>query len=97
VLSQCKVNVLDELELNSIEAIAELVRQGFGISVVPQLANVQWPRDRALRVITLPGVDVKRHVGLLERTHHARAGFTGIIKQYFEAGAKRLGASYRRS
>jgi len=89
VLGQCKVKVRDELELNSIEAIAELVRQGFGISIVPQLANVQWPRDRALRVITLPGVDVKRHVGLLERTHHARAGFTAIIKQYFETGANR--------
>ena len=96
VLGQCKVKVRDELELNSIEAIAELVRQGFGISIVPQLANVQWPRDRALRVITLPGVDVKRHVGLLERTHHARAGFTAIIKQYFETGANRQPSPERR-
>ena len=85
VLSQCKAKVRDELELNSIEAIAELVRQGFGISIVPQLANVQWNRDRALRVIALPGVDVQRHVGLLERKHHARAAFTAIIKRYFEA------------
>jgi DNA-binding transcriptional LysR family regulator len=88
VLSQCKANVHDELELNSIEAIAELVRQGFGISIVPQLANVQWQRDRALRVIALPGVDVKRHVGLLERKHHARAAFTSIIKRYFEAAPR---------
>ena len=88
-LSQCKAKVRDELELNSIEAIAELVRQGFGISIVPKLANVKWDRDRALRVITVPGMDVKRHVGLLERKHHARASFTAIIKQYFEAGANR--------
>ena len=37
------------MELNSVEAIVALVRQGFGVSIVPQLANVQWSRDRALR------------------------------------------------
>jgi DNA-binding transcriptional LysR family regulator len=87
-LGQCKAKVHDELELNSIEAIAELVRQGFGISIVPKLANVKWDRDHALRVIAVPGIDVKRHVGLLERKHHARASFTAIIKQYF-AGHQR--------
>lgn len=85
VLNRCKVTTSDELELNSVEAIVEIVRQGFGISIVPQLANVRWDRDRSLRVIPLPGIDVQRHVGLLERTRHGRMRFTGAIKEYFRA------------
>jgi DNA-binding transcriptional LysR family regulator len=87
VLSQCGVTCRDEMELNSVEATVEIVRQGFGISIVPKLANVQWEKDRALHVITLPGVTVERRVGLLERTRHSRMRFTGAIKEFFESGA----------
>ena len=86
VLAEAGVSTRDELELNSVEAAVELVRQGFGISIVPQLANVQWEKDRALRVIRVPGVTIERCVGLLERTQHGRMQFTAAIKAYFEAG-----------
>jgi DNA-binding transcriptional LysR family regulator len=86
VLAHVGVATRDELELNSVEAIVEIVRQGFGISIVPQLANIEWDKDRALRVIRLPGVDVERRVGLLERTRHSRMQFTAAIKAYFSAG-----------
>ncbi|HJW24782.1 MAG TPA: LysR family transcriptional regulator [Rhodocyclaceae bacterium] len=82
-LDQCGVEVRDEMELNSVEAIIEIVRQGFGVSIVPQLANVRWDRDDALRVIPLPGSDVQRDVGLLERSSHSRTRFTGAIKECF--------------
>jgi DNA-binding transcriptional LysR family regulator len=88
VLNRCKVTARDELELNSVEAIVEIVRQGFGVSIVPQLANVQWARDRALQVVPLPGIDVVRRVGLLERTHHSRMRFTAAIKEYFQTGGR---------
>lgn len=87
VLGQCNVTARDEMELNSVEAIVEIVRQGFGISVVPKLANVNWRSDRALSVIPLPGVRVDRRVGLLERTRHGRMRFTSAIKNYFFEGA----------
>ena len=87
-LAQCAVRVRDAMELNSVEAIIELVRQGFGVSIVPKLANVQWSRDRALSVIRLPGVDVERQVGLIERRQHGRMRFTAAIKSYFGAGGR---------
>lgn len=93
VLSRCEVQVAEGMELNSVEAIVEIVRQGFGVSVVPKLANVTWSRDRSLRVIRLAGVDVQRHVGLLERSGHARERFTDAIKQYFAARRRRAGFS----
>ncbi len=82
-LREAGVKVRDEMELNSVEAIVALVRAGFGVSIVPRLANVQWSRDRALRVIRIPGVSVEREVGLLERARHQRMQATAAIKAYF--------------
>ena len=85
VLRQSGVSARNEMELNSVEAIVELVRQGFGVSVVPRLANVDWDQDGGLRVIRLRGVTVQRHVGLLERRQHGRMLFTAEIKRYFKS------------
>jgi DNA-binding transcriptional LysR family regulator len=86
VLNRAGVRVRDEMELNSVEAIVAIVRQGFGVSIVPKLANVDWAHDRALKTIELPGVDVRRDVGLIERTRHTRMPFTDAIKRYFAPG-----------
>ena len=91
VLRRAGVTVQDALELNSVEAIVATVRQGFGVSIVPQLANVDWRHDRALRVMNVPGVEESRHVGLLERTQHSRMRFTSAIKDYFGAGSDTRG------
>jgi DNA-binding transcriptional LysR family regulator len=89
-LAQCRATVVEGLELNSVEAIVELVRQGFGISIVPQLANLDWARDQALRVVPMPRLSVERRVGLLERRRHGRERFTQAIKDHF--GARRITA-----
>ena len=70
---------------NAGEAIGALVRWGFGVSFVPRRAKGQWSRDRALRVIPIPGVSVEREVGLLERARHQRMQATAAIKAYFAA------------
>lgn len=90
-LAQCNAQVKEGMELNSVEAIVALVRQGFGVSIVPRLANVQWARDRLLQALPLPGVDVQRHVGLLERRQHSRERFTAEIKAYFAPQASGTG------
>jgi DNA-binding transcriptional LysR family regulator len=92
VLAQCPATVVEGLELNSVEAIVELVRQGFGIAIVPQLANLRWSRDKALRVVALPGATVERHVGLLERRSHGRERFTQALKAHFAGGAQAASA-----
>jgi DNA-binding transcriptional LysR family regulator len=84
-LAQCGASVKTRMELNSLEAIVALVRQGFGVSIVPRLANLQWAKDRALRIVELPDVSVERSVGLLERRHHSRERVTEAIKAYFAA------------
>lgn len=83
-LAQAGCNVREELELDSVEAILALVRQGFGVSIVPRLRNVDWASDRALCVVPIARVTVQRHVGLLERRQHARTRFTEAIRAYFD-------------
>jgi len=86
-LAQCGAAVATRMALNSLEAIVALVRQGFGVSIVPRLANLDWSRDRALRIVPLPGVDVSRSVGLLERRQHSRERVTEAIKAYFASSS----------
>ena len=83
VLAAVQAPVIESMELNSVEAIIELVRHGFGVSIVPKLANVTWTRDRALRIVPIKGVDLRRRVGLIERRQHARMRFTDVVKGYF--------------
>ena len=82
-----KLKIQDGMELNSVEAIIELVRQGLGYSIVPQLANIAWSSDRQLKIQKLPGKTVYRKVGLLERKKHSRNNITGAIKGHFLSNA----------
>ncbi|NML31518.1 LysR family transcriptional regulator [Paraburkholderia antibiotica] len=74
-----RVKVNEFLELNSLEGIAELVRQGIGVAVVPLLRRSSWTRDDALRVVPLPEAGVQRNVGMLERTQHGKMAVTAAI------------------
>jgi DNA-binding transcriptional LysR family regulator len=78
-----KLMIKEGMELNSVEAIIELVRQGLGYSIVPKLANIAWEKDRQLSISELPGKTIYRKVGLLERRKHSRQNITQEIKKYF--------------
>ena len=84
-----KLSIQDGMELNSVEAIIELVRQGLGYSIVPQLANISWVNDRQLTIQQLPGKNIYRKVGLLERKKHTRQNVTQVIKQHFLLGTSK--------
>ena len=78
-----KLTIEESMELNSVEAIIELVRQGIGYSIVPKLASISWETDRQLTIQRLPGKTIYRKVGLLERKKHGRQNITLAIKQLF--------------
>jgi DNA-binding transcriptional LysR family regulator len=72
----------DFLELNSIEALVELVRQKVGVALLPQLRSARWDTDAALRVLPLPGKPVHREIGLLQRRDRGET-LTQAIMQSF--------------
>ncbi|WP_041862640.1 LysR family transcriptional regulator [Bordetella petrii] len=75
------------LELNSIEAIAELVRQDYGVAVVPLLANANWRASKQLAVKPLPGPAIMRRVGMLERRRHGKQAITQTLRGVFAQAA----------
>ena len=81
-----KLSIQEGMELNSVEAIIELVRQGLGYSIVPKLANISWEKDAQLKIRELQGKTIFRKVGLLERKKHSRQNVTQLIMQQFLSG-----------
>jgi DNA-binding transcriptional LysR family regulator len=79
-LRRLHVPVREFLELNSIEALAELVRQRVGVSLLPLLRRASWEQDLTLRVIALPELGLARSIGLLYR-REARGPLTEAIAQ----------------
>lgn len=78
-LRQHRLEVAEFLELNSIEAITELVRQRVGVALLPRLAHARWADDPALRVLALPGPPMRREVGLLQRRDRLALPATAIV------------------
>lgn len=83
-LRRLKTPVQDFLELNSIEALAELVRQKVGVALLPRLRRASWEQDPTLRVIALPELaTLTRSVGLLYR-REVRGPLTEAIAHQFQ-------------
>jgi DNA-binding transcriptional LysR family regulator len=72
------------IELNSIIAIAELVRRNVGFTIAPLLKNFDWENDPALTLLQLPGRPIARRLGMLEkgrRSHITRVVLEGMLAQ----------------
>lgn len=78
VLRRMHVKTNDVLEVNSIAAIIELVRQNVGVSIVPQLRHVQWSKDTLLDVLPLPVPGWRRVIGMLEG--HRQPHITSVLR-----------------
>jgi DNA-binding transcriptional LysR family regulator len=63
-LRQIGIRPRERLELDALEAIAVMVSEGLGVSLVPDWA-APWPAGIAVRKIALPAPVPVRHVGLL--------------------------------
>ena len=76
------------LELNSLLAIAELVRKNVGFTMAPLLKNFDWESDPALCVLQLPGRPVARRLGMLENGR--RSHITGVVREEMLAHLRRM-------
>ncbi|SOE99609.1 DNA-binding transcriptional regulator, LysR family [Burkholderia sp. OK233] len=78
LLRRLRVEVNPILEMNSIAAIADLVRQNIGVSIVPRLRHAAWDEDPLLSVRPIPGTAWRRHIGWYEFGRQPLA--TAIVK-----------------
>ena len=70
------------MELNSLDAVRAVVREGLGVSIVPLIRGTTWHQDPMLRAVRLRGFD--RQVALAERKRHARERLTAALRATFE-------------
>lgn len=73
------------LELNSIEAIVELVREGLGVAMLPRLVQRTWDDDPLLRVLPVPQATESRSIALVQLRTAPRAEIISAVGQQFLA------------
>jgi DNA-binding transcriptional LysR family regulator len=73
------------LELNSIDAIVELVRDGMGVAMLPNLPRHTWGNDPRLRVLPLPQAAESRSIALVQLRTAPRAEIITAVGQQFVA------------
>ena len=78
-LRRMRVKPNEVLEVNSVAAIIDLVRQNVGISIVPLLKHVAWTRERSVVALPLPFRPAARVIGMLESGRHP--GITAAVRQ----------------
>lgn len=77
-LRRLRVKPQELLELNALESIAELVRSGLGVSIVPLLRGARWTGDAKLRVIELPQAQ-ERKLALVQRRDSAKGAIVAAL------------------
>lgn len=81
-LRRLRVKPQEFLELNALESIADLVRSGLGVSVVPLLRDARWQADAKLRVIEIPRAE-ERRIALAQRRDSPKAHIVAALAQEF--------------
>lgn len=75
------VTTKPSMELNSLDAIAALVKQGLGTSIVPMIQGATWHESPHLHIVRLS--NFYRPVSLITRTSHERDSLTALLLSSF--------------
>jgi DNA-binding transcriptional LysR family regulator len=71
------------MELNSIDAIVELVREGFGVALLPDVAQRSWENEPLLRALPVPQSAETRAIALVQLRTAPRAEIITAVGQQF--------------
>ena len=84
MLRRLRVKPDEILVLNAIESILELVRAGLGVTILPQLRGNRWAGDARLRLLEIPGTEVRR-VAVVQPRDSAQAAVIGALTREFQS------------
>jgi DNA-binding transcriptional LysR family regulator len=89
-----RIVLRESMELDSLEAIALMVRHGLGVSIIP-VSHVDFLRFHRLKAIPLGKPPLLRRIGLAERAGNPKAAITGALMSALRsaAGAERARVS----
>jgi DNA-binding transcriptional LysR family regulator len=82
-LKRLRLQPQDFLELNSLESIAELVRSGLGVALVPLLRDARWGAEAKLRILEMPQAE-ERRIALVQRRDSAKSPIVAAVVREFQ-------------
>jgi DNA-binding transcriptional LysR family regulator len=89
-LDQAGLKPRDRFELDALDAIAVMVDQGLGVSLVPDWAE-PWPQGLSVAKISLPDSSHTRQIGVIWRSGSARIP---LVQAFLEQAAQALGVMH---
>lgn len=81
-LQQRGIHVAESIEIDSLEAIENLVADGFGVSIVPQRLHAGFDADKLVQVPFGNPIDT-RQLTLIQHTNKPHSRFDAAIKSIF--------------
>ena len=86
-LRRARLNVHDVLELDELQAIAQLVARGIGIALIPDTAGLgKWPAGVA--ALPLDEATFHREIGLVQRPRHSRQAVAAALADCIGSAAQ---------
>lgn len=80
-LRRLRVRPSEFLELNSLEAIADLVRSSLGVSILPLPRASLWHQDPRLRVLRIPAATEARQIALVRWRDSSKSAVIQAVGQ----------------
>ena len=77
----------ETMELDSLEAIALMVRHGLGVSIIP-VSHEGFLRFHRLKAVPFGKPPLKRRIGLAERIGNPKAELTVALMKALKAAAR---------
>jgi DNA-binding transcriptional LysR family regulator len=85
-LRRSRLNVHDVIELDELQAIAQLVARGIGVALIPNSAGLgKWPAS--VVALELGEATFQREIGLVQRPRHSRQAVAGALADCIGAAA----------
>lgn len=78
-LRKLRLHPQEYLELNSMDAIVDLVRSSLGVAILPLTADSSWSQDSRISTLPLPAHAEKREISLVHLRNHARPALISAI------------------
>lgn len=83
-----RIVLRESMELDSLEAIALMVRHGLGVSIIP-VSHAGFLRFHQLKAVPLGKPPLLRRIGLAERAGNPKAAVTGALMRALRRAAGR--------
>lgn len=92
-LRRSRIPVKEAIELDELQAIAQLVLRGLGVALLPETSMTRWPKG--VVPLSLGEDTFHREIGLVERPSHSRQAAATLLAQHIAEAAESMNRKRR--